>query len=95
MIVFVQIVETIAKDLLGFSQALPSPHSIIDWIENRRWMPRVFIIVHNLDAPMLRCEKSQTILSRLASMPKIHLVASVDHINCPLCEYIFPILFTA
>ena len=50
----------------------------------------LFIIIHNLDGPMLQSNKSQDVLSRLAQMDHIHLVASMDHINAPLSE--FPLL---
>ena len=33
---------------------------------------------------MLRSHKAQDVLSRLASIPNIHVLASVDHINAPL-----------
>uniref|UniRef100_A0A1B6F214 Origin recognition complex subunit 2 n=1 Tax=Cuerna arida TaxID=1464854 RepID=A0A1B6F214_9HEMI len=79
-----EIVDMIARDLLGLTYVLPSTHATVDWIESRRWMPRVFLLIHNLDAEMLRCDKTQRVLSRLASLQKVHLVASVDHINCPL-----------
>ncbi|XP_046686317.1 origin recognition complex subunit 2-like [Homalodisca vitripennis] len=78
------IVDMIARDLLGLTYVLPSAHATVDWIESRRWTPRVFLLVHNLDAEMLRCDKTQRVLSRLASLQRVHLVASVDHINCPL-----------
>ncbi|XP_046687751.1 origin recognition complex subunit 2-like [Homalodisca vitripennis] len=79
-----EIVDMIARDLLGLTYVLPSAHATVDWIESRRWTPRVFLLVHNLDAEMLRCDKTQRVLSRLASLQRVHLVASVDHINCPL-----------
>ena len=44
----------------------------------------LYLIVHNIDGPMLRNDTSQTILSRLASHPRIHFVCSVDHVNAPL-----------
>lgn len=44
----------------------------------------LFIIIHNLDGPMLRGEKTQAAMSQLATAPKIHLLASIDHINAPL-----------
>jgi hypothetical protein len=47
----------------------------------------LFIIVHNLDGPMLRSNKSQDVLSRLAKMEHIHMVASIDHINAPLSKF--------
>lgn len=33
---------------------------------------------------MLRGEKTQSALGQLASLPNLHLVASIDHINAPL-----------
>ncbi|XP_061587336.1 origin recognition complex subunit 2 [Cololabis saira] len=44
----------------------------------------VFLLVHNLDGPMLRGEKVQSSLGQLAALPNLHLVASLDHINAPL-----------
>ncbi|XP_076018508.1 origin recognition complex subunit 2 [Genypterus blacodes] len=44
----------------------------------------VYLIIHNIDGPMLRGEKTQSALGQLASIPNLHLVASIDHINAPL-----------
>ncbi len=44
----------------------------------------LFLILHNIDGPMLRNEAAQSTLSRLAAHPRIHLLCSVDHINAPL-----------
>uniref|UniRef100_A0A673B6B8 Origin recognition complex subunit 2 n=1 Tax=Sphaeramia orbicularis TaxID=375764 RepID=A0A673B6B8_9TELE len=44
----------------------------------------VYLIIHNIDGPMLRGEKTQCALGQLASLPNLHLVASIDHINAPL-----------
>ncbi|RCI00503.1 Origin recognition complex subunit 2 [Rhizopus azygosporus] len=44
----------------------------------------LYIIIHNLDGPNLRNERTQTALSMLASANNIHLVVSVDHINAGL-----------
>ncbi|KAI0215829.1 Origin recognition complex subunit 2 [Lamellibrachia satsuma] len=43
-----------------------------------------YIIVHNLDGPMLRSHKVQSVLGMLANTRGIHVVASIDHINAPL-----------
>lgn len=43
-----------------------------------------FLIVHNIDGMSLREEKAQTALSLLAACPKIHVIASIDHLNAPL-----------
>ena len=44
----------------------------------------VFLIIHNIDGPSLRGDKPQTSLSLLAKCPRIHIIASIDHINAPL-----------
>ncbi|XP_029971811.1 origin recognition complex subunit 2-like [Salarias fasciatus] len=44
----------------------------------------VYLIIHNIDGPMLRGEKTQSALGQLASLPNLHMVASLDHINAPL-----------
>lgn len=44
----------------------------------------VYLLIHNIDGPMLRGEKTQSALGHLASLPNLHLVASLDHINAPL-----------
>ncbi|XP_046402731.1 origin recognition complex subunit 2 isoform X2 [Ischnura elegans] len=44
----------------------------------------LFLIVHNIDGITLRNEQSQTILSRLAAIKNVHVIASLDHINSPL-----------
>ncbi|KAI4809544.1 hypothetical protein KUCAC02_018419 [Chaenocephalus aceratus] len=44
----------------------------------------LYLIIHNIDGPTLRGEKTQSALGQLASLPNLHLVASLDHINAPL-----------
>lgn len=44
----------------------------------------VYLLIHNIDGLMLRGEKAQCALGQLASLPNLHLVASIDHINAPL-----------
>uniref|UniRef100_A0A8C2ZQK0 Origin recognition complex subunit 2 n=1 Tax=Cyclopterus lumpus TaxID=8103 RepID=A0A8C2ZQK0_CYCLU len=44
----------------------------------------VYLLIHNIDGPMLRGEKTQSALGQLASLPNLHLVASLDHINAPM-----------
>lgn len=48
----------------------------------------LYIIVHNIEGDMLRNNKSQSILSMLAAVKNIHLIASIDHINAPLSKLI-------
>lgn len=51
----------------------------------------VYLLIHNIDGLMLRGEKTQSALGQLASLPNLHLVASIDHINAPLggCLWVF------
>ena len=44
----------------------------------------LYIIIHNIDAYPFRNSKSKAILALLAHNPRIHIIASVDHINAPL-----------
>ncbi|TNN48207.1 Origin recognition complex subunit 2 [Liparis tanakae] len=44
----------------------------------------VYMLIHNIDGPMLRGEKTQSALGQLASLPNLHMVASLDHINAPM-----------
>jgi hypothetical protein len=85
--IFLQIVDSIADDLLELSER---PGGMLECLEviEQQLSSDLFLIIHNLDGPMLQSNKSQDILSRLASMDHIHLVASIDHINAPLGEFL-------
>lgn len=48
----------------------------------------IYLIIHNIDGPMLRGEKNQQALGQLASIPNMHLLASIDHINAPLGPFL-------
>ena len=41
----------------------------------------LFLVVHNIDSPALRAPKGKAALSMLALSPRIHIVASVDHVH--------------
>lgn len=47
----------------------------------------LFIIIHNIEGDMLRNNKCQNVLARLADIRNIHLIATIDHINAPLSKY--------
>ena len=49
-----------------------------------RTIPRVILLIHNIDGASLRNDKTQSMLSVLAACPNIYVIASVDHINAPL-----------
>lgn len=46
----------------------------------------LYLIVHNID--MMRGGKAQSVFARLAAIDNIHLIASIDHINAPLSNFI-------
>ncbi|KAG0235740.1 Origin recognition complex subunit 2 [Actinomortierella wolfii] len=49
-----------------------------------RPVKKVYLVLHNIDGPNLRSDKSQAALSYLASCPHVHLLATLDHINAAL-----------
>ena len=44
----------------------------------------LFLLIHNIDSPNLRSPKVKSQLAVLASHTRIHLIASIDHVNAPL-----------
>ncbi|KAF8801501.1 origin recognition complex subunit 2 [Phlegmacium glaucopus] len=44
----------------------------------------LYIVIHNIDAAPLRTARSKSILALLAHNPRIHIIASIDHLNAPL-----------
>ncbi|KAF6746122.1 origin recognition complex subunit 2-domain-containing protein [Ephemerocybe angulata] len=84
------------KDLLLRIQSLPplqdlplsasvekQAHQIVEHLSSIS-TPHIYIVIHSIDAAPLRTTRSKTVLSVLASTPRIHLIASIDHINAPL-----------
>lgn len=47
------------------------------------------VVIHNIDGPGLKESETQQILARLSSCSNIRVVASIDHVNAPLCKSIF------
>ncbi|KAJ4428968.1 hypothetical protein ANN_25964 [Periplaneta americana] len=78
-----EIVDSIVDELLELSDRPVGMLECLEAIESEL-CSELFLIVHNLDGPMLQSEKSQDVLSRLARMQYVHLLASIDHINAPL-----------
>lgn len=84
------VLDSIAIDILEMTGIGSTPHEIVNAIEEEMKSLKsmhIFLIVHNIDGTMLRNDKAQSILSRLASIKNIHLIASIDHINAPLCKF--------
>ncbi|QWU88910.1 hypothetical protein CA3LBN_003218 [Candidozyma haemuli] len=46
--------------------------------------PKLILVVHNIDGEAFRDERSQNILSQLASLPDVWLLTSVDNVNASL-----------
>lgn len=44
----------------------------------------LFLLIHNIDSPNLRSPKVKSQLATLACHTRIHLIASIDHVNAPL-----------
>lgn len=83
------VLDSISVDILEMSVVSRNHHEVVDAIEetlNGSPDTHIFLIVHNIDGAMLRNDRSQLVLSRLAKMDQIHLIASMDHINAPLCK---------
>lgn len=81
------VLTAIATDLLEIQNPSANGHEVVERIEQELMQQRdlhIFLVVHNIDGPNLRSPKVQDLLSRLARMRNIHLIASVDHINAPL-----------
>jgi len=57
---------------------------IYDFFAESSQKRHLYIIIHNIDAAPLRSAKAKSCLALLALNPRIHIVASIDHINTPL-----------
>ena len=80
------VLDGIIVDLLQLSCPVNTTECI-DLIEKtlkRNRKDRLYLLIHNIDGIMLRSNKAQDILSCLASIPNLCVLASVDHVNAPL-----------
>lgn len=78
-----QILATISEDILEIHGTFTSTSEHIDEILSSITTD-LYLIIHNIDGPMLRNSKVQTAISNLVNHPMIHLICSIDHINAPL-----------
>ena len=86
-----QILSSLSCELLGHEKSFKSVTEHAEFIcralssrAGKDAPQEVFLIIHSLDGPMLRNERTQSALSILATCPHVHILASVDHINAPL-----------
>lgn len=81
------ILHTITTEILNVKMSCRNNHESVGAIAAAfKSSPQThfFLIINNIDGPMLRKTKDQHILSRLAKIPNIHLICSIDHINAPM-----------
>ncbi|KAG8178811.1 hypothetical protein JTE90_015364 [Oedothorax gibbosus] len=81
-----QVLNSITEDALEYEGKFSSIYDHAEYIKNyfQEGKEELYLIFHNIDGMPLRNVKTQTLLSVLASIPNIHFVCSVDHINSPL-----------
>ncbi|XP_061652189.1 origin recognition complex subunit 2 isoform X1 [Phyllopteryx taeniolatus] len=81
------ILNTLTCEVLEHHGSFRTPCDQIQYISQTlkdRPALHVYVLINNIDGPMLRGEKTQSALGQLASLPNLHLVATIDHINAPL-----------
>lgn len=86
------------KDLLNSVEKIPAIHKldwpsttvekqgrrICDFFAQPSQKYHLYIVIHNIDAAPLRTARSKSILALVAHNPRIHIIASIDHLNSPL-----------
>ncbi|XP_016360670.1 origin recognition complex subunit 2-like isoform X1 [Sinocyclocheilus anshuiensis] len=81
------ILNSLTADVFGHEGTFRNPADQIDFIIRtlrEDTTNHVFLIIHNIDGPMLRGDRNQQALGQLAVLPNMHLLASIDHINATL-----------
>lgn len=84
------VLESIAIDLLELNSIPANIYEAVDLIKNEILEypdENFFLLIHNLDGALLRNQKAQHVISKLAKIKNVHLIASIDHINAPLCKW--------
>ncbi|KAJ8727516.1 hypothetical protein PYW07_001635 [Mythimna separata] len=80
------ILETIIIDLLENSHIPSNVGDVVNLIDTQLTENGMdlFLIVHNIDGPMLRNSKAQSMLASISQIKNVHTIATIDHINAPL-----------
>lgn len=60
---------------------------VIESIQSKKQADPIYLLIHNLDGAVFRNDKAQTVFSYLAHIPNVYLIATIDHINAPLCKF--------
>ncbi|XP_002131515.2 uncharacterized protein LOC100182471 [Ciona intestinalis] len=83
------ILTSICEDILDETTAAHSQDEMLNTITKHynsddEKSDHLFLIIHNIDGAPLRTSNSQGALCKLADIKRIHIIASIDHINAPL-----------
>lgn len=81
-----QILCTITEDALEHDGKFTSIQDHCNYIKEyfSESNEKLFVVIHSIDGLALRSVKTQSVLSVLATIPSIHFICSMDHINSPL-----------
>eukprot|EP00048_Salpingoeca_helianthica_P004774 m.80770 g.80770 ORF g.80770 m.80770 type:complete len:849 (-) comp13342_c0_seq1:23-2569(-) len=84
------VLNSITQDVLGYQGSFKNPIEQVKFIRDIFTVGKeasarqpLFLVIHSIDGPALRSEQAQTLLSLLAATPRVHIIASIDHINAP------------
>ncbi|KAK4882005.1 hypothetical protein RN001_005324 [Aquatica leii] len=81
------VIDGIIHDILELSENTGSIYDACDVIAHEMSRLRnmcIYLIIHNIEGDMLKNNKAQTVFSKLATVPNIHIIASLDHVSAPL-----------
>ncbi|XP_050667598.1 origin recognition complex subunit 2 isoform X1 [Leptidea sinapis] len=80
------VLETIIVSLLGNTHVPSDVSDIVSVIDTQLSdsATDLFLLIHNIDGPMLRNGKAQSMLASLSALKNVHTIATIDHINAPL-----------
>ncbi|XP_072939429.1 origin recognition complex subunit 2 [Epargyreus clarus] len=80
------VLETIVIDLLENTKVPSNIGDVINIIDCQltETDTQLFLLIHNIDGPMLRNGKAQSVLASLSQLKNVHTIATIDHINAPL-----------
>lgn len=77
------ILDAISQELLEIKESPSNLNEAVEMIiEETNKTSGIYLLINNIEA--IKGVKIQGLLATLASAPKIHLVATIDHINGPL-----------
>lgn len=84
------VMHDLARQVVGHKVSKHASESVplfIEYLQETRSdpvRPKLILAIHNIDGESLRDEKTQNLVSQLAALPEVWLVASSDNINVSL-----------